>query len=62
MERPLIVDGGDGIQICRAAADILISRGRSTRGGPPAWRLGEGLTTPHCKQQAIQGFRIGGLL
>jgi hypothetical protein len=22
-----------------------------TRGGPPAWGLGVGLTTPHCKKQ-----------
>ena len=25
------------------------SRGRPTRGGPPAWGLGEALTTPHRK-------------
>jgi len=26
------------------------SRGQPTRGGPPAWRLGVGLTTPHRKK------------
>jgi len=33
--------------------------------GPPAWGLGEVLTTPHRKKQffnVTQGFRIGGLL
>jgi hypothetical protein len=25
------------------------SRGQATRGGPPAWGLGVGLTTPHRK-------------
>jgi len=26
----------------------IISRGQPTRGGPPAWGLGEVLTTPPC--------------
>jgi len=24
-----------------------------TSGGPPAWGLGEGLTTPHCKKNML---------
>jgi len=28
---------------------LISSRGQPTRGGPPAWELGEVLTTPHCK-------------
>jgi hypothetical protein len=31
------------------AANILSSRGQSTRGGPPAWGFGDALTTPHRK-------------
>ena len=27
----------------------ISSRGQPTRGGPPAWELGEVLTTPHRK-------------
>jgi hypothetical protein len=30
---------------------ILSSRGQTTSGGPPAWGLGVGLTTPHRKKQ-----------
>jgi hypothetical protein len=29
----------------------ISSRGQTTRGGPPAWGLGVGLTTPHRKKQ-----------
>jgi hypothetical protein len=29
------------------------------RGGPPAWRLGEGLTTPHHKYQFLKKFHTG---
>ena len=36
--------------IWRVAANILNKqRGQQTRGGPPAWRLGEVLITPHSK-------------
>jgi hypothetical protein len=30
----------------------ISSRGRPTKDGPPAWRLGEGLTT-HRKEQLV---------
>jgi len=36
--------------VWRVAANILnSSRGQPTRDGPPAWWLGEVLTTPHHK-------------
>jgi hypothetical protein len=31
----------------------LNSRGQPTRGGPPAWGLGGGLTIPHRKKQCV---------
>jgi hypothetical protein len=41
------------VVVWRVAANILNkSRGQPTRGGPPAWGLGVGLTTPHRKKQA----------
>jgi hypothetical protein len=47
---PQVADGGDGLQIWRVAADILNKYfGQPTRGGPPVWGLGVGLTTPHRK-------------
>jgi len=33
-----------------AAINLITSRGRPTRCGPPAWGLGEVLTTPPCKK------------
>jgi hypothetical protein len=48
MARPQVADGGDGLQIWRVAANILNKQ--PTRGGPPAWGLGVGLTTPHRKK------------
>jgi hypothetical protein len=50
MARPQVADGGNGLQIWRVAANILSSRGQPTRGGPPDWGLGVGLTTPHRKK------------
>jgi hypothetical protein len=35
MARPQVVVGGDALQFCRVAANILGSRGHPTRGGPP---------------------------
>jgi len=37
--------------IWRIAVNILksVSHRQPTRGGPPAWGLGEVLTTPHCE-------------
>ena len=37
------------LQVWRVAANIS-SRGQPTRGGTPAWGLGEILTTPHRKK------------
>jgi hypothetical protein len=31
---------------------LIISRGQPTKGGPPAWRLDEGLISPHRKRPA----------
>jgi hypothetical protein len=40
----------NSLLICKVAVTILNKQSRqSTRGGPPAWRLGEVLTTPHHK-------------
>jgi hypothetical protein len=51
---PGVVDGGDGLQVWRVAANIYsISRGQTTRGVPPAWGLGEGLTTLHRKKKPV---------
>jgi hypothetical protein len=48
MARPQVADEGDGLQIWRVAANILNKQWRTAdRGGPPAWGLGGGLTTPH---------------
>jgi hypothetical protein len=38
----------NGLQIWRVAANIFSKQ--PTRGGPPAWRLGEILRTPHRKK------------
>jgi hypothetical protein len=51
MARPQVADGGDGLQIWTVAANILNEKsGQPTRGGPPAWGLGVGLTAPHRKK------------
>jgi len=51
MARPRIGDGGDGLQILKVAVNILDKQPQQPiRGGPPAWGLGEGLTTPHRKK------------
>jgi hypothetical protein len=46
MACPQVADGGDGLQLWRAAANILNT---AEEGGPPAWELGMVLTT-HRKQ------------
>jgi hypothetical protein len=67
MARPQVANGGDGLQAWRVAANILNKQSRTAgRGGPSAWRLGVGLTTPHLKNKLAtkchKGPRIGGLL
>jgi hypothetical protein len=39
----------DALQVWRLTVNILK---KPTRGGPPAWGLGVGLTAPHHKKQA----------
>jgi hypothetical protein len=47
MAHPQIADGGDGLHIWRVAANILNKQSwTADTGGPPAWGLGGGLTTP----------------
>jgi hypothetical protein len=52
MARLQVADGEDGLQIWRVAANILNKQSRTADkgGGPPAWELGVGLTTPHRKK------------
>jgi hypothetical protein len=41
----------NGLQLRRIAANTLNKRFRTAdKGGPPAWELGEVLTTPHRKK------------
>jgi hypothetical protein len=52
MARPQVADG-DGLQISRVDASILNKQSRTANeGGPTAWGLGVGLTTPHRKKLA----------
>jgi hypothetical protein len=51
MARPQVADGGNTLQVWRVAANILNKQSRTPdKGGPPAWGLGVGLTTPHRKK------------
>lgn len=43
MTRHRIADGGESIQMWRAATNVLNKLSQSTRGGPHAWELGTGL-------------------
>jgi hypothetical protein len=43
--------------IWRVAANILNNRKRPTKGGSPAWRLCEGLTTAYCEN----GYFLGSI-
>jgi len=50
---PLVADG-DGFQIWGHLWIYWISNcGKLTGGGPPAWVLAKGLTTPHHKKKLI---------
>ena len=42
--------------------NYISNRGQPTRGGPPAWGLGEVLTTPACKKKLCQGTLTCGIL
>jgi hypothetical protein len=48
MARPQVADGG-------TASNMEGSRGQPIRGDPPAWGLGEVLTTPHSKNVSCKG-------
>jgi hypothetical protein len=51
MAPPRVADGRDGLQLDVSCEYRISSRGQTTRGGPPVWGLGVGLTTPHRKKQ-----------
>jgi len=40
-------------RVLRLRMEGISSRGQPTRGGPPAWGFGVGLTTPHRKKKFI---------
>jgi len=43
-----VVDGGNGLQICRVATNIFNKQScQPTGGGPPALGLSKGLIAPH---------------
>jgi hypothetical protein len=50
-----VADGGDGLQIRRAAVNILNKQSRTgDKFSPPDWVMGEGLTTfPTLKYQLV---------
>jgi hypothetical protein len=50
MARPQVADGGNSLQIWRVAANILNKQSWISAGGPPAWGLSVGLTTPPRKK------------
>jgi hypothetical protein len=58
LARLRVADGGDGLQIWRAAANIF-NKQTQTRSGLPVWGLGEVLTTPHHKKQLVTKFYTG---
>ena len=52
--RPQVADRGYGLQKWRVAANLWNNQSwTADRGGPPAWGLVEGLTTPHRKKETI---------
>jgi hypothetical protein len=54
MARPQVADEGDGLRHGGELRIYRISSGEQpTRGGPPAWGLGVGLTTPHRKKISL---------
>ena len=52
--RPQVVDRGYALQKWRVAVNMLNKQPwTADRGGPPAWGLVEGLTTPHHKKETV---------
>ena len=52
--RPQVADGEYALQKWRVAANMLNKQPwTADRGGPPAWGLVEGLTTPHRKKETV---------
>jgi len=57
MLRTRVADGGDSLHVWMVAANILNKQyEHPTRGGPPAWGLGEGLTTHRKKQRVMKCY------
>jgi hypothetical protein len=49
---PFFVDGGEGLQIWRVAANILNKQSwTACKGWPSSLGVGQGLTTPHHKKK-----------
>lgn len=46
MEHPQISDEGEGLHIWKVVVTMFNKQSWLTRGGSPAWGMGEGLTTP----------------
>jgi hypothetical protein len=54
MARRQVVDGGDTIQLCRAAANILNKQSwTANKGWSSSLVVGHGLTTPNCKKKSL---------
>jgi hypothetical protein len=50
MAHPQVLDGGTASNM---EGSCKSSPGQPTRHIPPTWWLGEGLTTPHCKNESL---------
>jgi len=63
MARPRFPDEGDGPQIWRVAANVLNSiPGQPIRGCPPAFGMGDGLTTPYREKTSLLTYCYTGRL
>ena len=54
MARPQAADGRTASDMRVAVNKLNKQSRRSIRGGPPAWRLGEALTTPPREKQNVK--------